>query len=58
MGGGAESALCVKKVFHGAEGKADMEGAVSRTEAERATLVTAIHNAMVPVKHTIRITAK
>lgn len=48
----------IKKVFHGAEGKANMEAAVTKTEAERAPLVSAIRDAMVPVKHTIRLTAK
>jgi lysophospholipase L1-like esterase len=45
----------IKKIFHGEEGKQDMEAAVKRTEAERAPLAAAIHAAMVPVRHTIRI---
>ena len=47
----------IKKIFHGAEGKQDMEAAVKRTEAERAPLTEAIKTAMVPVMHTIRIQA-
>jgi hypothetical protein len=45
----------VKKIFHGPEGKADMEGAVKKTEAERTPLAEAIKAAFVPVKHTLRI---
>jgi hypothetical protein len=45
----------VKSVFHGAEGKADMDAAVARTEKEREPLVTAIHAAFVPVTHIITI---
>jgi lysophospholipase L1-like esterase len=45
----------VKNIFHGREGKADMEGAVKKTEAERAPLAEAIKTAFVPVKHTLRI---
>ena len=48
----------IKQVFHGPEGKADMAGAVNRTEAERAPLAAAIQAAFVPVTHTIRITAE
>jgi len=47
----------IKKRFHGAEGKADMEGTVARTEAEREPLVKAIREAFVPVTHTIRVEA-
>ena len=45
----------VKEVFHGAEGKAHMEAAVSKTEIERAPLARAIRQAFVPVRHTIRV---
>ncbi len=45
----------IKKIFHGDEGKQDMEAAVKRTEAERAPLAAAIRAAMVPVRHSIRI---
>ncbi|MGA4579614.1 SGNH/GDSL hydrolase family protein [Limisphaera sp. VF-2] len=45
----------VKQVFHGAEGRADMEAAVRRTEAERNRLVAAIHAAFVPVTHTLSL---
>ena len=47
----------IKKIFHGDEGKKDMEAAVKRTEAERAPLVEAIKAAFVPVKHAIKIQA-
>lgn len=47
----------IKKVFHGAEGKADMEAAVVRTEAVRTPLAAAIRDAFVPVTHSIRIEA-
>lgn len=47
----------IKKIFHGDEGKKDMEAAVKRTEAERAPLVEAIKTAFLPVKHTIKILA-
>ncbi len=46
----------VKKVFHGPQGKADMEQAVAETEAKRKPLADAIHAAMVPVTHSIKIT--
>ncbi|MDD2762661.1 MAG: SGNH/GDSL hydrolase family protein [Opitutaceae bacterium] len=48
----------VKQMFHGEAGKADMEGTVARTEAERAPLAAAIRAAFVPVTHTIRIEAQ
>ncbi len=47
----------IKNIFHGSEGKQDMEAAVQRTEAERTPLAEAIRAAFVPVKHTIRIQA-
>ena len=47
----------IKNIFHGAEGKADMEAAVKKTEAERAPLAEAIKTAFVPVTHTIRLEA-
>jgi hypothetical protein len=45
----------IKNIFHGEQGKADMEGAVASTEKERAELVAKIHEAFVPVTHTITI---
>jgi hypothetical protein len=45
----------VKEVFHGAEGKADLAGAVTRTEAERKPLAQAIREAFVPVTHLLVI---
>ncbi len=47
----------VKQIFHGKEGREDMEGAVKKTEAERMPLVEAIRAAFVPVTHTLRIEA-
>jgi lysophospholipase L1-like esterase len=48
----------IKKIFHGPEGKADMEAAVKRTEEIRAPLATAIETAFVPVTHTLKIEAE
>ncbi len=48
----------IKDVFHGAEGRAGIEAAATRTEAERAPLAAAIAAALVPVAHTIRISAQ
>ncbi|MEI7730224.1 MAG: SGNH/GDSL hydrolase family protein [Verrucomicrobiota bacterium] len=45
----------IKQVIHNAKGKADVDAAVARTEAERAPLVEAIRAAFVPVKHEIKI---
>jgi hypothetical protein len=45
----------IKQLFHGAEGKADMEGVAARTEQERGQLAQAIKSAFVPVTHTLRI---
>ena len=45
----------VKQIFHGPEGRADMEKAVRETEAERERLVQAIRAAFVPVTHTLSI---
>jgi len=45
----------VREIFHGPEGKADLESAVTRTELERAHLVQAIHQAFVPVSYTLQI---
>ena len=47
----------VQGEFHGASGKADMEGTVRRTEEERARRVAAIQNAFQPVVHTLRVEA-
>jgi lysophospholipase L1-like esterase len=47
----------IKRVFHGKEGKADIEAAVKRTEAERKPLADAIREAMQPVRHTIHVQA-
>jgi hypothetical protein len=46
----------IKELFHGAAGKADMEKTAADSEAARAPLVAAIHDAFVPVTHTITIT--
>jgi len=45
----------IKQIFHGDEGKKDMNVAVTRTEQERAPLAGAIKSAFLPVTHTIRI---
>ena len=45
----------VKTLFHGPEGKADMETTAALTEKTRAPLVAAIRNAFTPVRHTISI---
>jgi len=45
----------IKQILHGAEGRADMDAAVKRTEEERTPLAVAIQAAFVPVIHTIRI---
>ena len=47
----------VKKVFHGPRGRADFEKAVAETEAQRKPLAKAVADALVPVTHTIEITA-
>jgi hypothetical protein len=47
----------IKDIFHGDEGKANMEAAVKRTEAEHAPLAAAIATAFVPVTHNIKIEA-
>jgi len=48
----------IKGIFHGPDGKADMEAAAAKTEKEREALVEAIKAAFVPVTHRIRITAQ
>ena len=48
----------VKLIFHGAEGKADMEAAVRKTEAVRAQLAAAVQTAFQPVTHTLKIEAQ
>ncbi len=48
----------IKQIFHGKEGKADMEKAVTDSEAARAPLAAAIAAAMVPVRHSIIIQAQ
>jgi hypothetical protein len=45
----------IKEVFHSQEAQADMDKAVSTTEAERAPLAQAVADAMTPVTHTIVI---
>jgi len=48
----------IKKLFHGEEGKADMEKTVTDSEKDRTPLVIAIKAALVPVTHTLTITAQ
>ncbi len=45
----------IKSIFHGAEGKADMEAAVKKTEEEHARLAEAIKATIKPVDHTLVI---
>jgi lysophospholipase L1-like esterase len=47
----------IKQIFHGDEGKKDMDAAVTRTEQERAPLAEAIKSAFIPVMHKLRIEA-
>jgi len=48
----------VKTLFHGPEGRADMDMTAALTEKARAPLATAIEAAFVPVRHTIGIEAR
>ncbi len=48
----------MKDLFHGPEGRTDMDMTVALTEKTRAPLVEAVHAAFVPVRHTIRIEAE
>ncbi|MEO8427676.1 MAG: SGNH/GDSL hydrolase family protein [Verrucomicrobiota bacterium] len=48
----------IKELFHGPEGKADLEATAALTEKARAPLATAIQAAFVPVTHSIRIEAE
>lgn len=45
----------IKSIFHGEEGRKDIEAAATRTEAERAPLAEAIRRAFVPVEHELRV---
>jgi lysophospholipase L1-like esterase len=45
----------IKSIFHGNEGKADMEKAVAETEKERQPLADAIKSAFVPVTWTLKV---
>lgn len=47
----------IKSLFHGEEGKVDMEATVALTEKARAPLAAAIRDALVPVSHTLKIEA-
>jgi lysophospholipase L1-like esterase len=47
----------IKKLVHGAEGKADMEGTFTKTELIRSEKAAAIKAAVQPVDHTLRIVA-
>ena len=47
----------IKSIFHGSEGKADIDAAIAKTEAERMPLANKIKEAMKPVTHTISIMA-
>jgi len=48
----------VKDLFHGPEGKADMETTAALTEKVRAPLAAAIRTAFVPVAHTLRVASE
>lgn len=48
----------VKTLFHGPEGRADMDMTVALTEKTRAPLAEAVTTAFVAVRHTIRIEAR
>jgi lysophospholipase L1-like esterase len=48
----------IKKSFRSPEAKANMEAVVAKTEAERAPLAAAIKSALVPVTHTVTLTAE
>ncbi len=45
----------IKSLFHGEEGKADMEATVSLTEKARAPLAEAVRTSLVPLVHTLKI---
>lgn len=45
----------IKSLFHGEEGRADMEATVALTEKARAPLAAAIRKAYAPVTHTLKI---
>ena len=47
----------IKSLFHGEEGKVDMEATVALTEKARAPLAEAVRSAVVPVTHTLKIVA-
>ena len=48
----------IKTLFHGPEGRTDMEMTVALTEKTRAPLARAVKETFVPVRHTIRIQAR
>lgn len=48
----------VKELFHGPEGRADMDATAALTEKVRAPLANSVRRAMKPVKHTLRIEAE
>lgn len=48
----------VKELFHGPEGRADMEATVALTEKVRGPLVEAVRRAFQPVRHELRVEAE
>jgi len=48
----------IKTLFHGPEGRADMEATAALTEKVRRPLAAAIKAAFAPVRHTIRVEAQ
>jgi hypothetical protein len=45
----------IKQIFHGPEGKADMDKAVKETEEEHQRLAAAVKEAFVPVTWTLKV---
>jgi lysophospholipase L1-like esterase len=48
----------IKDLFHGPEGRADKDMTADLTEKARAPLAKAIHEAFVPVTHTLKVVAE
>ena len=46
------------EALDGKPGKADMQAAVTTTEAQRKPIAEAIHAAMTPVRHSVKIEAE
>lgn len=48
----------IKEIFHGQQGKTNMEEAARTTEAERSKLAAEIAKSFMPVTHTLKVTAR